>query len=485
MITGFACLNGRTSSTIRPEMRTLRQSAVLVFFIVFSGCFPDTGGIDPPGDKLIFPVGLATTHDNSFLLAVNSNFDLEYNSGTLVAMEVNLLDQYMDLASADPAMLAYDCSDTTVSEVSPDDNYCFIHEEHLIREAETVRVGAFASDLVITPSGDQVIIPVRGERAITLVDVDETGPDILSCSQGADLKCDELHKVTADNDLTLPIEPYKVATLEYVEDNPAGAATRITMGFATHLAGGEVSLFSISTAPFLGDGGVGESSLTSELLGVIDGVVEGASGLAVNSENNHIYVAGRHDPEPHVAVLKVMTDSQNGTLTTNPWFNQTNSINLTDEMYGGTNARGIAVTSDGHRAFMVTRTPDVMVELDLDNYAMTDMVTVCNEPSVLELYEDDNGTIDPFDDRVYAFVLCFFTGQVYIIDTSVMLTEVRVTGSGPQAISFDYKRKLAYIANFRESTVTAIQAVPPFSHLRDEMNRIVKFGKPHLPKGQD
>ena len=30
----------------------------------------------------------------------------------------------------------------------------------------------------------------------------------------------------------------------------------------------------------MGDGGVGESSLTSELLGVIDGVVEGASGLA-------------------------------------------------------------------------------------------------------------------------------------------------------------------------------------------------------------
>ena len=447
-------------------MRTLRQLAVFVFFTVFSGCIPDTGGIDPPGDELIFPVGLAMTHDNSFLLAVNSNFDLEYNSGTLVAMEINLLDRYMDTASLDPAILAYD-------------------EEHLIRETETLRVGAFASDLVITPSGDRVIIPVRGERAITLVDVDETGTDILSCSQGADLKCDNLHKVTVDNDLTLPIEPYKVAALEYIEENPDGAATRVTMGFATHLAGGEVSLFSISTAPFLEDGGVGESSLTSELLGVIDGVVEGASGLAVNTEKKHIYVAGRHDPAPHVAVLQVKTDSQNGALTTNPWFNQTNSINLTDEMYGGTNARGIAVTPDGRRAFMVTRTPDAMVELDLDNYAMTDMVTVCNEPSVLDLYEDDNGTIDPFDDRVYAFVLCFFTGQVHIIDTSVMLTEVRVTGSGPQAIAFDHKRKLAYIANFRESTVTVIQAVPPFQHLRDEMNRIVKFGKPHLPKGHD
>jgi hypothetical protein len=466
-------------------MRTLRQLAVFVFFTVFSGCIPDTGGIDPPGDELIFPVGLAMTHNSSFLLAVNSNFDLEYNSGTLVGMEINLLDQYMDLASLDPAMLAYDCSDTTVSEVSPDDNYCFVYMEHLIRETETVRVGAFASDLIITPSGDHVIIPVRGERAITLVDVDETGPDILSCSQGADLKCDNLHKVTKDNDLTLPIEPYKVSALEYIEENPDGAATRTTMGFATHLAGGEVSLFSISTAPFLEDGGVGKDSLTAELLGVIDGVVEGASGLAVNTEKKHIYVAGRHDPQPHVAVLQVITDSQNGTLTTNPWFNQTNSINLTDEMYGGTNARGIAVTSDGHRAFMVTRTPDAMVELDLDNYAMTDTVTVCKEPSVLELYEDDNGTTDTFDDKVYAFVLCFFTGQVYIIDTSVMLTEVRVTGAGPQAIAFDHKRKLAYIANFRESTVTVIQAVPPFQHLRDEMNRIVKFGKPHLPKGHD
>ena len=42
--------------------------------------------------------------------------------------------------------------------------------------------------------------------------------------------------------------------------------------------------------------------------------------------------------------------------------------------------------------------------------------SVCTEPSLVALYEDDAGTTAPEDDATYAFVLCFVTSQVFIID---------------------------------------------------------------------
>jgi hypothetical protein len=44
---------------------------------------------------------------------------------------------------------------------------------------------------------------------------------------------------------------------------------------------------------------------------------------------------------------------------------------------------------------------------------------------------------------------------------------------------------VAYIANFRESTITILQASWPFDFVRDPDGRIVKIGKPRLPKGHD
>lgn len=447
--------------------------------IAASACMPDTGGIAPPGDRLIFPVGLATTPADGFLLAVNSNFDLRYNAGTLVAMDLSVLDAHLAPA-ADGGGLVYAtaCGEDGISSTSRDGQYCFIDDGALIREEETLRLGAFASDIELTPAGDRAVIPVRGERSILLVDVDEDGPDVLSCGEGGDLRCDSRHKVTSNSSVTLPIEPYEVAVLEMDETNVDGSSTPVTLGFATHLAGGQVSLFSISR-------GAPGAPVQAELLSVIGGVVGGASGIAANPEAGEVYVAGRSDATPHVAVLEVKSDSENGSLTSNPWFNQTGHVNLADEMYAGTDARGLAVAPDGATAYLATRTPDALIKLDVENYEFEDMTTVCVNPSVVTTFLDGAGTPDPADDKLYAFVLCFYTGQVYIVDTALMQTEVRATGSGPQAIAFDETRGLAFIANFRESNITVLQAAPPFSQLKDLDGRVVQIGVPRLPEGHD
>jgi len=441
---------------------------------------PNTGGVDPPSDQLIFPVGLATTREDGFLLAVNSNFDLKYNAGTLVALDLSVLDDHL-AASPDGSGLVYNtaCGGDGMSTKSRDDQYCFVDDSALIRESETLRLGAFASDLDITPAGDRAVIPVRGERSILLIDVDEDGPDLLACGEDEDLSCDTNHKVTSNDSLTLPIEPYEVAVVDMSETNGDGSSSPVTLGFATHLAGGQVSLFSISR-------GAAGSPVQAELLSVIDGVVGGASGIATNATNDEVYVAGRNDATPHVAVLEVKSDSENGSLTSHPWFNQTDHVDLGAEMYAGTDARGIAVSSDGKRAYLATRTPDALVKIDLENYEYMDMTTVCLNPSAVETFSYNAETPDDTsDDTEYAFVLCFYTGQVYIVDTELMQTEVRATGSGPQAIAFDEARKLIYIANFRESNISVLQAVPPFAQLKDVEGRVVRIGVPRLPEGHD
>jgi hypothetical protein len=443
-------------------MRAGATIAVFAFCALFCGCMPDTSGIEPPSDRLIYPVGIATILDDQFLLAVNSNFDLEFNAGTVTPLAIGDLEA--QFASGE-------------SVVSGDGQYLFISDSALIQEDETIRVGAFASDLDLTPAGDRALIPVRGERAIMVVDIGdyETG-QLLDCGEGSDLHCDGAHRVESNEYFTLPIEPYEVASLDYTEPN--GEIT--TLGFATHLAGGQVSLFVVR------DGMTG-SSAAPELIRVLGGVVPGASGIAVNPVNNEIYVSGRHDPSPHVAVLKVLTDSANGYYSDNPFFNQTDTIDLAAEMYAGTDARGIAVNSAGTMGYLVVRSPAELIELDLETKKMGQPEVVCTEPSVVALYEDDQGTPDPADDATYAFVLCFVTSQVYIVDTELMVVKaVQSTGSGPHAIAFDKTRRRAFIANFRESTISVIQVEPPFfDHLRDPEGRVVKIGKPRLPKGHD
>jgi len=428
--------------------------------VLAGGCLPDTSGIDPPSDRMIYPVGLATILDDQFLVVVNSNFDLEYNAGTVTAIDIRDLEAEFDAPE---------------SEVSKDGNYLFLSASKLIQEDETIRVGAFASDLDLTPSGDRAIIPVRGERSIVLIDIgDPDSGNLLDCGEGKDRHCNGAHRVESNDDYTLPIEPYEVASLDYTEPN--GEVT--TLGFATHLAGGEVSLFVIR------DGHAGDAA-PPELIRVLSGVVPGASGIAVNRANNDIYVAGRHDPDPHVAVLRVLTDSANGYYSDNPFFNQVDYVPFGDEMYAGTDARGIAVSSDGSQGYVVVRSPASVLEFDVGGYKMTELTSVCPEPSVVQLFDYDNGTVTTADDVTYAFVLSFMTNQVAIVDTrGPYVMAVQSTGVGPQAIAFDETRRLAYVANFRESTISIIRIEPPFfDHLRDAEGRVVKIGKPRLPKG--
>ncbi|MDJ0766604.1 MAG: hypothetical protein QNJ97_26760 [Myxococcota bacterium] len=466
----------------------MKFSTVTVFVLLLAmGCLPDTSGIDPPKDRLIYPVGMAVVEVDPanasagrFLVVANSNFDLNYNSGSIVAIDLNKLYSILDSLENDQAY--YNARKDWFSKDSKD---VYIPTKEVIDVNNTIRIGSFASDLALTQSKDRVIVPVRGDSAIVIVELNRGDPSrpVFYCGQDQDGQCDNGHKVKSNEDYSLPLEPYEVASLDY--DN-------VTLGFATHLAGGEVSMFVIDQ----------NGSVSPELIRVVDSVAPGATGIAVRQDpvdpgDSEIYITGRRDPFPRVVIMQVRTDTGNVDYIKNSYFDDVGRISISSEIYGGTDLRSIAVAENGVDAYVVSRSPEAVLQLDLDHRDVTDMVSMGfgSEPSVVELYTDDGNTEDPADDVVLAFVLCFLRDQLYVLETDIMMQpHVLTTGVGPHAVAFDKAHRKAFVANFRESTISIINidavnrqfkhaTVKPNTSPDETPAAKIKIGKPRLPEG--
>src|SRR6185295_10968064 len=82
--------------------------ASLALFLLLGGCFPSGEGVDPPTDRSVyFPIGLALDADASHLFIANSDFDLQYNSGTVVSWNLDALRSRLPQTCAADA----DCTD--------------------------------------------------------------------------------------------------------------------------------------------------------------------------------------------------------------------------------------------------------------------------------------------------------------------------------------------------------------------------------------
>ena len=53
-----------------------------------AGCGLGQTGIDPPMDQIFWPAGLAVDPSGNWLYVVNSNNDLRFNAGTLIAIDL-------------------------------------------------------------------------------------------------------------------------------------------------------------------------------------------------------------------------------------------------------------------------------------------------------------------------------------------------------------------------------------------------------------
>jgi len=376
-----------------------------------AGCF-ESEGIDPPHDRFIYPVGIAVTNNGDYLMVVNSNFDLRYNAGTI---------------------LMVDLEKVAATDGNIDD------EADVLVKDSVLELGAYASDLKLTPDMSRALIPVRGESAVLVVDISENGE--IHCGEEEDLRCDGEHRIKSTEEFDLPIEPYIVTAAEFTY-LPENTTQTVTMGFITHLAGGEVSLACLDTRT------------PPSLIDVLDDLPEAVSGVAVQPGTNIVFVTSRR--EPKVSRLRVVYGDAQFPCN-RLYFYKLGSIPVAG-LSSGIDSRDIAFSPDGDYAFVANRSPDSLVIINTsDSEPKNQVVSVVEMGSEPSLVVPHVQTEADGSERLLVYVVCYNANRIYVVDPERREKEsLIITGEGPHALVFDPVRPRAYVTHFVENTIGVI-----------------------------
>lgn len=369
---------------------------------VATGCYDTGDGSPPPLDSFYFPVGLQVSHGGSTLYAINSNFDLQYNGGTLQSYDLRLIRQHVLLAIANP-------TDPALPLVRPNSPNGCPSNPPIFKEGEATRqplgetcappvrsqfyvrdsavIGAFATELLLSkpPSQlvdqvpklhasdppapaanvtfDRLFAPVRGNATLTWATVErdtfdlapgpqdtkETYPPFrIDCGQGENQRCDALHQVGEDTNekgntrhLKLPGEPFAAAISE------DGQSLVVT-----HQNETKSTLFSTALGRTIQTDRLDPPSLEF----IADNVPFGGVGIKPIPHDPDAFL-GELLPRPaffetsravaQVSLLRQYTDQLGGTSTTSaslgrPFLNVETAFPVTASA-GGTDSRGLVI----------------------------------------------------------------------------------------------------------------------------------------------
>lgn len=226
--------------------------------LVASGCFLSDATVSPPVDAFYYPTGLARFPGGSTLYVTNSDFDLQYEGGTVFALDLtkirlklNKLLEALRQVGTSPASTVESACSGICTDGTPGVSQVCLNTDTILNPGpclaiplatanETapvaVTIGAFASGaaLVKRPGSTtdaRLFIPVRGDPSITFLDItnddaDGATPGVftgkLQCSSSASAngaRCTNDHLIGIEpfestRSITLPTEPVGLAVSE-------------------------------------------------------------------------------------------------------------------------------------------------------------------------------------------------------------------------------------------------------------------------------
>jgi hypothetical protein len=253
---------------------------------VGGGCSFGESGIAPPTNRIFLPAGIVADPDAAFLYVVNSNSDLRFNAGTVVAVDLAKAALVRSCAR-DPGQPACQvpqdpslqlprpvCTKTRFSrtEAVPDDYCCQdmidsnilnCNEPQFIRSNATIQLGSFGGAVelqrYVRDDGEVVrrlFVAVRAEPSITFADVTLQndlvsmrckGPRQNGPAQPEQGFCDDNWRIRRPGGVTpgalvLPEEPHVLAL-----DDALGALYigHLTVTANSQIQGGGVSTLDI------------------------------------------------------------------------------------------------------------------------------------------------------------------------------------------------------------------------------------------------
>jgi YVTN family beta-propeller protein len=490
----------------------LPASAVLVLAVVAvgGGCNFSQSGIAPPANRIFLPAGVVADPDEGFLYVVNSNSDLRFNAGTLVAVD---LDKTAVVRAQWATTRPTICPKTRFSRTEAvSDDYCCrdmidsniinCNEPQFIQSDATVQLGSFggAIELQRYERGDEVVrrlfVAVRAEPSITFADVTVANGRVSMRCKGPRTNgpavpeqgfCDDTWRVRRPGGVTagalvLPEEPYLLA---YDDGLKALYVGHLTVSANSEIQGGGISALDVcdpqseSSVRFAG---LARSAFLPE------GLSQAVASISPPDPANpatRIYATARYSTAISGMVLRAPMhsacgDPQRDDLTLQPADTFYSSAFLPR----GADIRGILFSDDHTHAFVLHRNdtdipanPPALVVLDRRPQAdgtpantPIDVLEMCSGPTSMLMHDAGRGS------RIY--VTCYDDGQIYVVDpNALVVTSAIEVGAGPVSLVFSPNDPgVAYVASFANSHLSVIDLVPGSP---TENHVVMRIGLPH------
>ena len=374
---------------VRTGFPYLALSLLPALTLGLTDCYSTGDGTQPPVKDFYYPVGLQVSHGGTVLYAVNSDFDLQYNGGTLQSYDLALIRRHTLDLIADPNnpnvpvldrdALGNNPCPQRASSLEPLGETCAPPVQSSFYVRDTAIIGAFATDLALSaqpsalvpqtprPAGEQAVCPepsfgsaapgcppfgtrrfdrlfapVRGNASLTWASVERDGPDSI-----------------APFDPTLPYGPFAIQCgrdgagrcdgAHSAGNNPdeTGNTRRVTMPgepfgmtisedgesiLVTHQNETKTSLFSTGLSRNQLDTPGGDGAPSPSLQFVLDGMPIGGVGLASVPHDRDAFTSAAQFPRPAY-------------LETSRAFSEVSLIRQYPDEFGG-------ATSSLHRPFL-------------------------------------------------------------------------------------------------------------------------------------
>jgi hypothetical protein len=349
--------------------------------IIAAACYSTGDGTPPPPATFYFPVGMVVSRGGNVLYVVNSDFDLQWNGGTVQSYDLNAIRQGAAISAAgyslSPQLPLFDGGglslfldgSTAVPPTGPDlcaaGDTAFLGDGGFISSCapvinssvyvrDSVTIGAFATDIQISPWGNRLYSPVRGDASLTWLSIIPDDPNIhpipgtracdvagqdggsigcyapfkLQCGQaGNGGRCDATHHAGVNpyepgntRNLTMPGEPFAMAQ--------SADGTSIVL---THQSEGDTSLFLTGLTD---DGGPSSPSTPSMQFIVDAGLPLGGDGIASVPHDPAAYgcaVAANCPALPRPAFLE--TNNTTAEMNLLRYYSDDNTIITTDAAF--------------------------------------------------------------------------------------------------------------------------------------------------------
>jgi hypothetical protein len=473
------------------------------------GCSFGESGIAPPANRIFLPAGVVADPGGGFLYVVNSNSDLRYNAGTVVAVD---LSRIASIPARPPT-----CWKTrfTLGEPVPDDYCCTdavdsnivnCNEPQFIQSNATISIGSFGGAIQLQSSDSsnvrRLFVAVRAEPSITYADVsvstDPQGAATVSmrCQgrQGESWNqpplafCDDNWKVRRPGGampgaLVLPEEPHSLWL-----DPKLGAlfVGHLTVVANNQIQGGGVSSIDVCDPQNVHFAGHANSAFIPQLLS--QSVASLSPGDPAN-KSTVVYAGAQASPavsglalqSPEKDCAEIEPGSPDRDLT----------LVAADTFYSsaflphGADIRGILFSEDGSEAWILHKndvdiptSPAALVAIDRRRTGFNgepantpiDFVQVCGGPTEMQMHDAGEGK------RI--FITCYDTGEIDVVDPIRMTVTARIlAGDGPTNLVFSpTDATKAYIASFFNSHLSVIDFAPGS---RTENHVILRMGLPH------